>query len=119
MKHVIFVEDDESIQDIASIIFNKENYRITIFSSGEDLFKVPMIAPDIFILDKQLPGMDGLDICRRLKMLHETKNTPVVMLSANPDIRILAQQAGADESIEKPFSIDSLRNLVSTLTKKN
>ncbi len=117
MKHIIFVEDDESIRDIASIIFNNNKYRVTIFSRGEELFEAETVsAPDIFILDKQLPGMDGLDICRKLKAQEDTRHVPVVMLSANPKIKTLAREAGADESIEKPFSIDNLKDLINNLT---
>ena len=60
--------------------------------------------PDLFLLDKQLAGADGTDICRFLKGQQKTKNIPVVMISANPGIKEISVDAGADAFIEKPFA---------------
>jgi CheY-like chemotaxis protein len=62
--------------------------------------------------------MDGLDICRFLKNQEETKDIPVIMISASPNIFELAKNAGADGVIEKPFPIKELRNMIETFTRQ-
>ena len=69
--------------------------------------------PDLFILDKQIAGTNGLDVCRFIKSNDKFKDTPVIMLSANPNINKLAKEAGADLAISKPFSLKNIRQVVS------
>ena len=68
--------------------------------------------PDLFLLDRQLSGPDGLEICRFLKSQQSTMDIPVIMNSAIPGITELAKQAGADDAIEKPFLIRELRQMI-------
>lgn len=112
MKNVIIAEDDPGIQDVTKTILEKEGYHVTLFSNGEPIMENRYEIPDIFILDKLLPGIDGLDICRYLKSHEETKDIPVLMLSASPHIGEQAKDAGADGFLEKPFHIRDLVNIV-------
>jgi DNA-binding response OmpR family regulator len=107
-KKILIVEDDESIQDVLGIILRRAGYEVIAHSDGKAVMKGDYETPDLFLLDKQLSGIDGLDICRYLKTKHDTKNIPVVMISANPQISTLAKLAGADAYIEKPFTMDFL-----------
>lgn len=107
MKTVFFVEDDESLQDIVQLVFSKPTFAIRVFNSAEELLDESRY-PHVYVLDKQLPGIDGLELCRILKANAQTKNIPVVMVSADPDIKALAASAGTDEVLEKPFSIHEL-----------
>jgi CheY-like chemotaxis protein len=68
--------------------------------------------PDLFIIDKQLSGVDGLELCRFLKMQETTRNIPVIIISASPYISTQAINAGADEFVEKPFKIKELLSIV-------
>lgn len=111
MKTIFFVEDDESLQDIALLVFRKPEFSVNIFSSAEELLD-ECTYPHVYVLDKQLPGIDGLALCRILKSDPQTRAIPVVMVSADPDIKILAASAGAEAVLEKPFSIHVLMNLV-------
>ena len=110
-------EDDPGIQDSARLIFERAGYRITIFPNGDPLLSGAFDIPDIFILDKQLSGVDGLDICRHLKSMAATARIPVIILSASPQIVRLAELAGADAALEKPFKMQELRHLVTGLTQ--
>ena len=67
------------------------------------------------LLDRQLPGVDGQDICKFLKSQETTKNIPVIMITAKPNISSLARAAGADGFIEKPFVIEELRGMIADL----
>jgi DNA-binding response OmpR family regulator len=68
--------------------------------------------PDLFLLDRQLSGVDGLDVCRFLKSQEETKHIPVIIISATSNVVRHALQAGADDVIEKPFLIAELRKMI-------
>ena len=111
MKKIIFAEDDPTIQDVVSHIL-QDQYEIRIFSQGEELLKYEYELPDLFLLDKQLSGIDGLEICRFLKAREQTKHIPIIIISATPALDKLAKSAGADNIIEKPFSVKALREMI-------
>ena len=106
------------ILEVARFIFEKAGYWVSLHGSAESLLVQLNDEPDIFILDKQLPDMDGLELCRRLKANPRTSAIPVLMLSANPQIKTLASNAGADAVMEKPFEIKELLMLVADLTAR-
>lgn len=114
-KNIIVVDDDPSIQDAVRIMLERKGYGITIFGSGERLLIGEFDHPDLFIVDKQLPGVDGLDVCRFLKSQDATKDIPVLILSASPHAGRLAKAACANEFLEKPFKMQALRDAVERL----
>jgi CheY-like chemotaxis protein len=118
MKKIIIAEDDPSIQDSIKLILERSGYDITIYPHGEPLLENDYELPDLFILDKQLSGVDGLDICSYLKQQPATKDIPVVMISASPHIARLAKQAGADDFVEKPFKMHELRQIIARHLKE-
>ena len=111
-KRILIVDDDPGIQDIFSIIFEKAGFEFEIKKDGEDLLKNNFTTPDLFLVDKQLSGYSGLDICRHLKNQKATKDIPVIMISAAPNIASLSQECGADSYIEKPFELKYLLKVV-------
>ena len=112
MKRIVFVEDDPSIQDVTKIILEKEGFQVTVYNNGSGLLTNSYEPPDLYILDKRLSGVDGLDICKFLKSQPATATIPVVMLSASPDIFRQAKEAGADGALEKPFTMKELKAIV-------
>lgn len=116
MKKIIIIEDDPAIQDAASLIFKKAEYDVTIYRDGNLILSNQFEVPDIFIIDKQLPGVDGLEICKYLKRQESTKDIPVIIMSASPSIDQNSRSAGADDFMEKPYSIKHLRGLVAKYT---
>lgn len=111
MKRIIFADDDAAIQDVVSLIFEDE-YEIVSCMNGDSLLKHTPPIPDLFLIDKQLGSVNGLDICRILKASPETKNIPVILISASPDIVAEAREVSADDVIQKPFNIKEIRALV-------
>jgi DNA-binding response OmpR family regulator len=114
MKRIIFIDDDPTIQDVVNLILEDE-YEVEIFSDGQKILANDFTIPDLFLLDKQLPEFDGLDVCRHLKHQPSTRHVPVVILSATPDIIKLGRDAGADCVLEKPFLITELRQCIGDL----
>ena len=113
MKHKILVADDDpGIRDIFNIILVKAGYEIEIKDDANDIFKNEFRIPDLFLVDRLLSGIDGLDVCRYLKEKELTRDIPVVMVSASPDIGVLAVKAGADDFIEKPFDLAYLLKVI-------
>lgn len=116
-KKIFIIEDDESVQQIMKLIFQKSGYEIEFSADGQAVYVERQQWPDLFLLDKHLLGNDGLEICRYLKSKNETKNIPVIMLSATPGIEPLAKEAGADDFMEKPFNSSRLIDKVQAYLK--
>ena len=116
---ILIAEDDPGMQDAIRLIFERAGYHVTILPTGEPLLQGDFEVPDVFVLDKQLSGVDGLDICRYLKQQENTRLIPVIMLSANPHIGKLSAEAGADDYLEKPFRVKILLEMVKKYARTN
>jgi len=125
MKHRILVaDDDSSIRDIFKIILARAGYDLELIEDANEIFNNNFKIPDLFLIDKLLSGVDGLQVCRYLKDNPGTCNIPVVMVSASPDIGVSAIKAGADDFVEKPFELSYLlkvieRNIERTKNEKH
>jgi DNA-binding response OmpR family regulator len=113
-KKVVVVEDDESIRDILQIILEREGYSTINCRDGYGIFNGTVEVADVYIIDRQLSGADGLEVCKYLKQHESTNNVPIIILSATPGIEHIAKSAGADAFIEKPFS---KKHLIDTVEK--
>ncbi len=108
-QRILIAEDDPSIQKLFTIILTREGYEIEVSSDGQLVYEKKSELPNLFILDRQLKdSSDGLEACRYLKSQDATRNIPVIMISATPEIGMLAKKAGAEDYLEKPFSINLL-----------
>ena len=113
MKRIIVVDDDPAILDSINLILTRAGYRVTAYTNAYPLLNGQFELPDIFILDKQLPGLNGLDVCRFLKAQQSTGSIPVIMISASLYINSTAKEAGANNFLEKPFRMAELLTMVS------
>lgn len=111
-KQVIIVDDDQGVLDASRLILERAGHDVQVFLNGDVILRNNFKVPHLFLLDKQLPGVDGLDICRFLKQQERTRSIPVIILSASPQISNICRQAGADEFLEKPFRMQELKELV-------
>lgn len=108
-KKILVVDDDPDILDAVSLLLEGEGYEVSVSERGdgvEDLSDGDL--PDLILLDLILSGRDGGDICRLLKSRSETRDVPVVMMSAHSEAEKAASEAGADGFLAKPFEIDRL-----------
>lgn len=117
-KRIFIIEDDESVQKILKLMFERAGYEIEISEDGSLIYSEQKQWPDLFLLDKHIIGRDGLDICRYLKSNQSTRQIPVIMLSATPGIEPLARDAGADDFMEKPFNTSALMVKVQSYLKQ-
>ena len=108
-KHILLVEDDESILFGLQDILDGEGYQISTASNGIDGFKLAAEKSiDLLVLDIMLPGMNGLEICKKIKK--EKMALPIIMLTAKSSEidKISGLDYGADDYITKPFSLSEL-----------
>jgi DNA-binding response OmpR family regulator len=113
MKHVILVEDDPAIRDSLSIFFESKAIKLTTYHNGEAILSGDYVTPDLFLLDKQLSGVDGLEICRFLKSKEETRHVPVIMMSASPSVINQAALVAADDVLIKPYTLAQIQSILS------
>lgn len=108
---VLIVEDEEALTTLLEYNLTREGFDVEISSDGEEaLVSVRDRAPDIVILDWMLPKVSGIEVCRRIRSTPETRNLPIVMLTARSEEsdRIRGLDTGADDYITKPFSTNEL-----------
>ena len=104
------VDDDEDIRDIITVILESEGYKVCGLNNGGAVARaVSAERPDLVLLDVQLGDSDGRDICRNLKQQAETKDIPILMISASHGWPALEEkQCNADDFLAKPFEISEL-----------
>ncbi|HET8912052.1 MAG TPA: response regulator transcription factor [Ktedonobacteraceae bacterium] len=108
---VLVIDDEENIVEFVKLGLRYEGFQVESASDGlQGLAAAQRINPDIIILDLMMPGIDGLEVCRRLRSNPVTQDVPVIMLTAKDEVRDRVQGlgAGADDYLTKPFSFDEL-----------
>jgi two-component system response regulator MprA len=106
--HVLVVDDDERVRNLMRRALRLEGYQVTEAADGEAaLHELREAEPDLVILDVMLPGIDGIEVCRRLRSVSEA---PVLMLTARDTVpdRVQGLDSGADDYVVKPFDLDEL-----------
>jgi len=119
---ILVVDDEEDIRELVELNLRREGYHVVMCETGEQaLEQVSSQAPDAIVLDLMLPGIDGLEVCRRLKAEPKTRQVAVVMLTAKgeeADI-VTGLEIGADDYVTKPFSGKVLVARIRRLLRKH
>lgn len=108
MTHVLLVDDEEALRASLSYALIKEGYQVTTAADGQTALKLfHKQVPDVMILDLMLPGIDGMELCWRIRAF---SSVPILMLTAkDQDIdKVWGLEAGADDYITKPFNTREL-----------
>jgi two-component system, OmpR family, response regulator MprA len=108
---VLVVDDEENIIEFIKLGLRYEGFQVEAASDGEQgVTLAQRINPDLIILDVMMPGIDGLEVCRRLRSNPTTSDIPVLMLTAKDEVRdrIAGLRIGADDYLTKPFNFDEL-----------
>ena len=117
--NIIIVEDDASIRTMLEYYFKSMGHQVRAYESGEELF-AHEVRGDIALLDVMLPGMDGLEIVRRLRQDPTTAKLPIIMLTARQTEmdKVTALDAGADDYITKPFGVMELQARINAVLRR-
>jgi DNA-binding response OmpR family regulator len=112
-KPILIIEDDPDIAESVKYNFDSAGFPATIAGTGEEGLRLALDKqnpPAVIVLDLMLPGINGIEICRRLRREHQTRRTPIIMLTARTSEadRIAGLDLGADDYIAKPFSVREL-----------
>ena len=121
-KNILVVEDDPDIKELISFNLSNQGHQVFEANNGElGIEKAREQLPELILLDLMLPGMHGLDVCRIIKADQETKDIPIIMVTAmgqEEDI-VKGLETGADDYITKPFSIKVLLARVSAVLRRS
>lgn len=112
-ERILIIEDDPDIAESVRYNLKREGLRAEIAESGEKGFRLardPNFAPSLIVLDLMLPGMSGIELCRRLRREPATEKTPIIILTAkaSESDKIAGLELGADDYMTKPFSVKEL-----------
>ena len=108
---VLVVEDEMAQREVLSYNLEAEGFRVLKAENGEEaLLLVEEDTPDIIVLDWMMPNLSGIEVCRRLKTRPESRNIPIIMLSARTEEvdKVRGLETGADDYVEKPYSVVEL-----------
>lgn len=112
-KTILVFDDDKAILDIFSIVLEACGYEVAISSTSHDIIeKVTDIKPDVIIMDNWIPDIGGVEATQLLKKHPDFRHIPVIYCSANNDVASLAERAGAEAYLSKPFDLDDLEQKV-------
>lgn len=119
--HVLVVEDEPAQREVLAYNLEAEGFDVAKAETGDDaLMMVDETQPDVIILDWMLPGVSGIEICRRLKSNIGTRKIPVIMLTARSEEadRVRGLETGADDYVIKPYSVIELMARVRTQLRR-
>jgi two-component system phosphate regulon response regulator PhoB len=118
---ILVVEDDRSLADVVRYNLQQAGYEVLWAFDGQDgLTQAQMHAPDLVVLDLMLPGMDGLEVCRRLRASAQTKDILVLMLTAKGEEsdHLVGFTVGCDDYVVKPYSVKILLERIKALIRR-
>ena len=120
--HVLLVEDEPAQREVLAYNLEAEGYAVSRAENGEDaMLQVSEITPDLVILDWMMPLMSGIEVCRQLKTREDTRNIPIIMLSARSEEvdTVRGLETGADDYVVKPYSLRELMARVRTQLRRS
>jgi DNA-binding response OmpR family regulator len=123
--HVLVIEDEKDISDIITMSLESKGHKTSAFYDGPSALaflqnnEVPHF--DLVVLDRMLPGANGLEICKFLRLFQKTKNHPVLMVTAlsRPEDIVEGLEAGADDYVTKPFDLNILNARINALLRRS
>lgn len=119
-KRILVVDDERDLVDIVSINLRREQYDVVTAFDGESACEIARRdVPDLVILDLMLPGISGLEVCRRLRAEPRTATVPILMLTAKGEETdaVIGLSQGADDYVRKPFGVKELMARVAALLR--
>jgi len=118
-KRILIIDDDRKLNSLLTDYLTKYNFDVYSITEPEQALRdLKKITPDIIILDIMLPGMDGFEVCRRIRKLH---SIPIIMLTARGEVadRIVGLELGADDYLPKPFEPRELAARLQSILRRS
>lgn len=118
-RRVLVVEDDPTVLEVATTYLQSAGFIVDVATDGFDgIDAAARLSPDLIVLDRMLPGIDGAEVCRRIRA---SSSVPIILLTAlgSPDDRIVGLEAGADDYLTKPFSPRELVLRVQSILRRS
>jgi len=112
---ILYIEDDLNNAMLMKRVLEADGHSVSLAPSGDvGLDKANREHPDLILLDIYMPGLNGHEVARRLRQMDDTKNTPILVISASPnsDDKRLSREAGCNGYISKPIDVDQISNQV-------
>ncbi|MFN4296835.1 MAG: phosphate regulon transcriptional regulator PhoB [Brevundimonas sp.] len=119
--HILVFEDEDALATLLQYNLEKEGYRVSVASDGEEgLMQAEEETPDLVLLDWMLPKVSGIEVCRRLRGRAETRNVPIIMLTARGEEsdRVRGLDTGADDYLTKPVSMVELNARIRAVLRR-
>ena len=119
--NILIVEDEEALTEVLRYNLEAEGYEVETVARGDEAdVRLKERVPDLVLLDWMLPGLSGIELCRRLRTRPETRQLPIIMLTARGEEseRVRGLATGADDYIVKPFSVPELSARVRALLRR-
>lgn len=121
-SRILLVDDEPDILELLKYNLEKEDYKIKTVTNGNDVLEIALeFAPDLIILDVMMPGMDGVEVCNKLREKQEFENTIIAFLTARSEdfTQISALEAGGDDFIMKPIKLNVFKSRIKALLRRN
>jgi DNA-binding NtrC family response regulator len=119
VKKIVIFDDDEDILSICAYILEEQGWEVHTFTDCNNIIeKVLPLMPSVILMDNWIPDVGGIVATQSLKNDEKLKNIPVVYFSANSDIQLLADHAGAETYLAKPFDLDELEKTINNVLQK-
>jgi two-component system phosphate regulon response regulator PhoB len=120
--HLLIVEDEQPLLEMLRYNFERADYRVETVAHGDQAeVRLRETVPDLLLLDWMLPGLSGIELCRRIRQWPSTKHLPVIMLTARSEESDLVRgfHTGADDYVVKPFSVNELLARAGALLRRS
>jgi len=115
---ILILDDDEDILYFCSVVFENLDFDVVSSPHSDDIItQVEQAQPNIILIDNWIPGLGGVKAIQELKKREHLNKIPVILFSANSNLAVLAEEAGADSYLKKPFDLDELEKLALSLLK--
>ena len=117
-EKVLVVDDERQIRDLLGEFLEREGYEVLLASAGEEAIELAeRKIPHAILLDVKMPGIDGIEVCKRLKAEPKTQFIPVIMITGYVDNKMVAIESGADDFVNKPIDLMELAVRVKSILR--
>ena len=113
-EKILVVDDERDVRGLLYDFLTEEGYRVTLAKNGAEAIGLAELEnPEVILLDINMPGIDGIEVCKKLKAQEKTKFIPIIIITALEESGFIAYLEGADDFVSKPFRRDEILSKMS------